>query len=139
MIKKKNLSQENKKTWEEYVNNPSDIYDKEKNGHNIFKKKNRFKFDLHGFSLDGANSKVREIILSCTEKKYSEILFITGKGNHSKNARDVYSSKDLGKLRFSVPEYINSDKQISKLIVSVSGAAPKDGGDGAILIKLRNL
>ena len=66
-------------------------------------------------------------------------IIITGKGNHSKNDRDVYSSKDLGKLRFSVPEYINSDKEISKLIVSVSGAEPKDGGDGAILIRLRNL
>ena len=66
-------------------------------------------------------------------------MFITGKGKHSKNDRDVYSSKDLGKLRFSVPEYINSDKEISKLIVSVSRAETKDGGDGAILIKLRNL
>ncbi len=139
MIKKKDLSQENKKAWEEYVKNPSDIYDKENSNHNIKKKKSRFKFDLHGFSLDRANNKVKEIILFCTEKKYSEILFITGKGKHSKNDRDVYSSKDLGKLRFSVPEYINSDKEISKLIVSVSRAETKDGGDGAILIKLRNL
>ena len=39
MIKKKDLSQENKKAWEEYVNNPSDIYDKENSSHNILKKK----------------------------------------------------------------------------------------------------
>ena len=76
VIKKKDLSQEDKKAWEEYVNNPSDIYDKENSSHNISKKKSRFKFDLHGFSLDGANNKVKEIILSCMEKKYSEIISI---------------------------------------------------------------
>ena len=31
MIKKKDLSQEDKKTWEDYINNPSDVYDKENN------------------------------------------------------------------------------------------------------------
>ena len=31
MIKKKDLSQEDKKTWEDYIKNPSDIYDKDKN------------------------------------------------------------------------------------------------------------
>ena len=138
MIKKKDLSKEDSEVWQSYIKNPTDVYDKD-SGNKSINRKERFKFDLHGFSLDGANNKVKEIILSCMEKKYSEILFITGKGNHSKNDRDVYSSKDLGKLRFSVPEYINSNKEISKLIVSVSGAEPKDGGDGAILIKLRNL
>ena len=30
MIKKKDLSVENKKAWEDYIKNPSDIYDKDK-------------------------------------------------------------------------------------------------------------
>ena len=31
MIKKKDLDQDDKKAWEEYIKNPSDIYDKDKN------------------------------------------------------------------------------------------------------------
>ena len=33
----------------------------------------------------------------------------------------------------------NSDKELSKHILSIEGANEKDGGEGAILIKLRNL
>ena len=49
MIKKKDLSQENKKAWEEYVKNPSDIYDKEKSSHNIPKKKTDLNLIFMGF------------------------------------------------------------------------------------------
>ena len=44
---------------------------------------NKFRFDLHGLTLDEANKKVKEIIKSCSEKNYREILLITGKGLHS--------------------------------------------------------
>ena len=66
MIKKKDSTQEDKKTWEEYIKNPSDIYDKEKDISNNVQRKERYKFDLHGFSLDEANNKVEEIILCKT-------------------------------------------------------------------------
>ena len=108
MIKKKDLSQVDKKTWENYIKNPSDIYDKDGNLFNNTNQNKRFRFDLHGFTLDDANKKVREIILSCLENKYKEILFITGKGLHSTNEKDVYTSKEFGKLKFSVPEFIKS-------------------------------
>ena len=138
MIKKKVLSQEDRKIWEDYIKDPSDIYDKEKN--NQKKKKNfRFKFDLHGFTLDGANNKVREILFFCVENKYRELLLITGKGIHSINDKDAFISKDFGKLKFSVPEYIKLDPELNKLIISVNEADLKDGGEGAILIKLKNL
>ena len=64
---------------------------------------------------------------------------ITGKGIHSTNEKDSYVSKDFGRLKFSVPEFIKSDHELNKLIISVSEAAIKDGGEGAILIKLKNL
>ena len=139
MTKHKNLSPEDKKNWEDYIKNPSDIFDKDKTNSINTKKKNRFRFDLHGFTLDQANKKVKEIILSCTEKKYKEILFITGKGKHSTNDKDIYISKDLGRLKYSVPEFINSDQELSSLIVSIQDAKIKDGGEGAIIIKLKNL
>ena len=138
MNKKKDLSREDIKVWEEYTKNPSDIYDKERNFKGINRNK-RFKFDLHGFTLEEANLKVKELIFFCSMKSYREILFITGKGLHSTNDQNIYSSKDLGKLKFSVPEFIKSDQELTKLIISIEEADVKDGGEGAILIKLKNL
>ena len=139
MTKYKDLSPEEKKNWEDYIKNPSDVFDKEKTNSINTEKKSRFRFDLHGFTLDQANKKVKEIILSCIEKKYKEILLITGKGKHSTNDKDIYKSKDLGILKYSVPEFINSDQELSSLIVSIRDAKIKDGGEGAIIIKLKNL
>ena len=138
MNKKKDLSQEDKKTWENYIKDPSDIYDKDKSNQKIIRKE-RFKFDLHGFTLNEANKKVKEILLFCIKNKYKELLLITGKGLHSTSDKDAYISKDFGKLKFSVPEFIRSDLEINKLIISINEANVKDGGDGAILIKLKNL
>ena len=138
MTKKKDLSREDVKVWEEYTKNPTDIYDKERNL-KVSKRNKRFKFDLHGFTLEEANLKVKELIFFCSMKSYREILFITGKGIHSTNDQNIYSSKDLGKLKFSVPEFIKSDQELTKLIISIEEADVKDGGEGAILIKLKNL
>ena len=139
MTKYKDLSPEDKKNWEDYIKNPSDVFDKDKTNSINTEKKRRFRFDLHGFTLDEANKKVKEIILSCIEKKYKEILFITGKGKHSTNDKDIYISKNLGRLKYSVPEFINSDQELSSLVVSIQDAKIKDGGEGAIVIKLKNL
>ena len=139
MIKKKDLDQDDKKAWEEYIKNPSDIYDKDKNYSNKNQRKERFKYDLHGYTLEDANKKVKEIILSCKENKYKEILLITGKGLHSTNDRDIYVSKNLGTLRYSVPEFIKSSEELNDFIISIKEADIKDGGDGALLIKLKNL
>ena len=68
---------------------------------NIFDKENidsdpisnkRYKFDLHGYTLDNANTKVRELIFFCLNKKYKEILLITGKGIHSDSDSDIYAN-----------------------------------------------
>ena len=139
MTKHKDLSPEDKKDWEDFIKNPSDIFDKDKTNSLKTEKKSRFRFDLHGFKLDQANKKVKEIILSCVDKKYKEILLITGKGKHSTNDKDIYTSKDLGRLKYSVPEFITSDQELSSLIVSIQDAKIKDGGEGAIIIKLKNL
>ena len=60
---------------------------------------------------------------------------ITGKGLHSK-VESVYSSKNFSKLKFSIPEFLKTDKEISKYIKSVLPADKNRGGEGAILIKL---
>ena len=139
MIKKKDLSKEDINTWKSYIKNPSDIYDKDKNSLQNQERKDRFKFDLHGYTLDEANLKVRDLIITCAKNNYKEILLITGKGLHSNSDSDAYVSKNLSKLKYSVPEFIKSNEELSKLIISLSDADLKDGGEGAILIKLKNL
>ena len=139
MTKKKNISQEDINTWNNYIKNPTGIVDKDHAQKTNLPKGHRFSFDLHGFTLIDANHKVKEIILSCVKKNYKEILFITGKGIHSNTDKDVYVSKDLSKLKYSVPQFIKSDLDLSKHILSVSNADLSDGGDGAIIIKLRKL
>tara|TARA_B100001939_G_scaffold72328_1_gene60532 strand:- start:53 stop:469 length:417 start_codon:yes stop_codon:yes gene_type:complete len=138
VIKKKDLSKEDRKIWENFIKDPSGIYDKDKNNQKTVRRE-RFRFDLHGFTLDDANKKVKEILFFCIKNKYKELLLITGKGLHSTSDKDAYISKDFGKLKFSVPEFIRSDLEINKLIISINEANVKDGGDGAILIKLKNL
>ena len=138
MIKKKDPSQEDKKTWEEYIKNPSDIYDKDQGVSNSIQRRERYKFDLHGFTLDEANNKVKEIIEYCLKNKFKELLLITGKGIHSTSDEDTYISKNLGKLKYSVPEFIKTS-ELNKFIISISDAEKKDGGEGAIIIRLKNL
>ena len=137
MKKKDTVSKQDKEDWQKFLEYSSSLPDKDSiNQKNNINKK--FKFDLHGFTLDEANKKVREIIQSCSLKNFQEILLITGKGLHS-NQDDIYKSSKLGKLRYSVPEFIKSNSEISKLIISVEIPSEKDGGEGALLIKLRRL
>ena len=123
-----------KKDWEEFIRDPKNIFDKEsKETTKAFK--NTFRFDLHGYTLENANKKVKEIVIKCINNDYKEILLITGKGLHSK-VESVYSSKNFSKLKFSIPEFLKTDKEISKYIKSVLPADKNRGGEGAILIKL---
>ena len=139
MIKKKNISQEDINTWKNYIKNPTGITDKDNIQKYSQSNHRRFKYDLHGFTLLEANEKVKEIILLCLKENYKEILLITGKGIHSNTEKNVYASKNLSKLKYSVPEYIKSDLDLSKNIASISNAGKIDGGDGAIIIKLKKL
>ena len=138
MKKTRSISSTDEKDWEKYIDNPKDIFDKDTE-HKKKEKKIRYKFDLHGFPLIEANQKVRELIIDCHEKKYAEILIITGKGLHSNTDKDVFKSKKLSKLRFSIPEYINSDIDLKKKIISIMSATNEDGGEGALLIRLKSL
>jgi len=138
VIKKKNPNQEDKKTWEEYIKNPSDIYDKDQGAFDGAQRRERYKFDLHGFTLDEANTKVKEILEHCVKNKFRELLLITGKGIHSTSDEDVYISKSLGKLKYSVPEFIKNS-ELKKFIISIKDAEKGDGGEGAIIIRLKNL
>ena len=139
MKKKKDLSDLDIVEWEEYLKNPKDIFDKERVSQKKIDSNHRLRFDLHGFTLTGANQKIRELIINCQERNFNEILLITGKGLHSNTNQNTYVSKELSKLKFSVPEYINSNKDLLARIYSIEQASIADGGEGAIIIKLKKL
>jgi len=137
--KKENISDTDKKLWEEYLKNPKDLFDKELKNKNPQNRNERYRFDLHGFTLLEANKKARELIIYCQENNFKEILLITGKGLHSNTDQNTYVSKELSKLKFSVPNYIKTQKNLLDKIVDITPAKINDGGEGAIIIKLKKL
>ena len=139
MKNKDDISKTDKLQWEEYTRNPKDVFDKEIQLKKKKIYKTRYRLDLHGYNLLDANKKIKEILLNNHINKYSEILLITGKGIHSNSDDNTYVSKDLSKLRFSIPDYINSSPDLLNKIESISNAPIKEGGDGALIIKLKNL
>jgi DNA-nicking Smr family endonuclease len=137
--KKEDISKLDKESWAEYLKNPKDIFDKELEGKKSSNRPERYRFDLHGFTLSEANEKIKELIDSCQKKNFKEILLITGKGLHSDVDKNTYVSKDLSKLRFAAPEYIKSQKELFDKVLEIKRADMQDGGDGALIIKLKKL
>ena len=136
MKKKSTLSEKDKKIWEDYLKNPSDVKDKEE--YESEKKKFlRYKFDLHGLSIEEATKKVSEIIENCYDKGVSEILLITGQGHHSNLEKNVYVSKDHSTLKGTIPEFIKNTSSLYSKIAKIDNALPREGGKGALVIRLR--
>ena len=96
------------------------------------------KLDLHEFSLIEANKVVKNFIINSFNSGYKKILIVTGKGLRSKSHENPYVSEKLSVLRYSIPEYIKNDENLSSKINSISTADIKDGGEGAIYIFLKN-
>ena len=84
------------------------------------------KLDLHGYRLKEAETLFFEFLRKSFNLKKRNILVISGKGEHGK-----------GKIKLNIPIWIASPS-LSHLIHFYSFAAPKDGGNGAFYIRLRN-
>ena len=138
MKDKDKISKIDKKNWQDYVNDPKDIYDKDAGIKNNVAQ-TRYKFDLHGLTFQEAKKKVGEVINYCSTKQFKEILLITGKGIHTKNEKNIFVSKDFSKLQYLIPEYINSDENLINKISEIKKADPSSGGDGALILKLKKL
>jgi len=137
--KKEGVSDTEKKIWEDYIKNPKDVFDKDLENIKESDHTNRYRFDLHGFTLLEANKKIKELIIYCQNKNFKEILLITGKGLHSNTDQNTYVSRELSKLKFAVPEYIKTQKDLLDKIISIDAAETYDGGEGAFIIKLKKL
>ena len=132
----KNISDKDKKDWENFLSKKETLPDKD------FKidKNNKLgesTIDLHGYNLDEANKKIKDLILKSYKQQVSRLKVITGKGLHSKNENDPYISKDFGILKNSVPEYIKNNNELIHLVKEIKEAEIKDGGSGALYIYLK--
>ena len=95
------------------------------------------KIDLHGYTLDEANLKTKELILSYYKQNIYKVIIITGKGSKSDNEKNPYISKDLSLLKYSVPHYLKTNESLKQVIKNISQADIKDGGEGAFYVYLK--
>ena len=132
----KNISDKDKKDWENFLSKDESLPNKDIN---ISKNKiiTSKSCDLHGYSLDEANKKINDLIRDSYEVGISKLIIVTGKGLHSENKKNPYISKDLGILKYSVPEYIENNQELMCLINDIKEASIEDGGSGAFYIYLK--
>ena len=132
------LPDKDKKDWEAFLASNEKLKDKDQTE---FRKNSpdTKTLDLHGFTLEEANNKVKEFINSSYLNNVKKLIIVTGKGLHSKNYENPYVSKDLSILKYSVPEYIKKNKNLMKKIIELKEADIKDGGSGSFYIYLKNL
>ena len=131
-----NISDKDKKDWQSFVLSKDKLPNKD------FKpqKKNTLKvrsIDLHGYTLEHANNAVEEFILKAYEEKVGKLIVVTGKGIHSNVEMDPYVSKNLSILKYSVPEFINNNQKLMRVINDIQDATIEDGGSGAFYIFLK--
>ena len=130
------ISDKDKKDWENFLSKNEKLQNKDVD---ISKyKTTKIKTcDLHGYSLNEANQKVKDLIFKSYKDGVSKLVIVTGKGIHSQNEKDPYVSRDLGILKYSVPEYIKNNKELMSLINDIQDANIEDGGSGAFYILLK--
>ena len=132
----KKITDKDKKDWENFLSKNDKLPDKDIFSSN--KKNNKTQvIDLHGFGLDDANNEIERFIFDCYHKGLSKLRVVTGKGIHSQNYKDPYISKNLGILKYSIPEFIKGNNDLMNIISSFESASIEDGGDGAFYIYLK--
>ncbi len=130
------ISNKDKKDWENFITGS----DKLENKDQINKGKVSLRtksIDLHGYTLEEANKFIEKFIKKSYLENVKKIIVVTGKGLHSQNEKNPYLSKDLSILKYSVPEFIEHNKDLMNKIIEIKDADIKDGGDGAFYIYLK--
>ena len=144
------ISKEDKKIWSEYIskidsyslniNSNKKIIGKKSFSNTNFKETKSFSklikkgllrvdsvIDLHRYRLNDARIAIKKFIVMAYNRKHKNILVITGKGKDN-----------AGVLKTELPNWL-CEKEISKYMVSHMPAPKKLGGEGAVLIRLKNI
>tara|TARA_B100000989_G_scaffold291161_1_gene265308 strand:+ start:460 stop:873 length:414 start_codon:yes stop_codon:yes gene_type:complete len=134
----KKLSKKDLKVWKDFIEGKEKLYNKD-----YFNKESKYKkkestIDLHGFSLNQANNKIEKFIKTCFEKKIEKLNIITGKGLRSRVEQNPYKSKDLGILKYSVPEFIKSNSELMRIIKKIEDNVDnKNSGLLTLFLKIK--
>ena len=131
-----NISDKDKKDWQTFISSKEKVTDKDYKS----QKKNLLKvrsIDLHGYTLEQANNAIERFILKAFEERVNKLIVVTGKGIHSDVEKNPYVSKDLSILKYSVPEFINNNQNLMRLINDIQDATIDDGGSGAFYVFLK--
>ena len=130
------ISEKDKKDWETFISSDEKLPNKDfkSSKQKYFKVKS---IDLHGYSLKDANKTIEEFIYQSFAERINKLIVVTGKGLHSQNEKNPYVSKDLSILKYSVPEFIENNKSLMKIIYEIKDASIDDGGGGAFYIFLK--
>jgi|TARA_B100001741_G_C16412215_1_gene532140 DNA-nicking Smr family endonuclease len=133
----KKISDKDKKAWEKFVNSKDRLHNKD-NQNKIDSILNLERsIDLHGYSLLDANTVIEKFLLKCYANGATKINIITGKGSRSKNKDDPYQAKDLSILKYSVPNFINENKELMKIIMKIDFDSVYNPSKGNFLIYLK--
>ncbi len=131
-----NISDKDKKDWHKFINSTEKLPNKDFK----YQKNKSIKvrsIDLHGFTLDDANKTIEDFINKAFSENINKLIIVTGKGLHSENEKDPYVSKELGILKYSVPEFITNNASLMNKINQITDAKIEDGGEGAFYIFLK--
>ena len=130
------ISDKDKKDWDRFISSNEKLPNKdfEHQKKKILKVRS---IDLHGYTLDEANKTIEDFINKAYFENINKLIIVTGKGLHSENEKDPYVSKDLGILKYSVPEFINNNASLMKMINEITDAKIEDGGAGAFYVFLK--
>ena len=131
-----NISDKDKKDWHKFINSTEKLPNKDFK----YQKNKNLKvrsIDLHGYTLDEANKTIENFINEAFSENINKLIVVTGKGLHSENEKDPYISKELGILKYSVPEFITNNDSLMNMINEITDAKIEDGGGGAFYIFLK--
>jgi len=130
----KKILDKDKQDWENFLNNKEKISNKDFDETINIRIEKIKKIDLHGFTIEEANKTIEQFIQKSFNENVTKIIVITGKGLRSKNVENPYLSKDLSILKYSVPEFIENNKDLMRIIIETTDAKIEDGGSGAFYI-----
>ena len=68
--------------------------------------------------------KLKNLLLNLLIRVIKNFLIITGKGLRSKSYDNPYVSEKLSVLKYSVPEYIKNDENLTNKISKISQSRP---------------
>ena len=131
------ITDKDKEDWKKFLESKEPLDNKDSSNKN-FKKHNVLRtIDLHGYTLEEANTEVKIFIEKCFHEGVANLNIVTGKGSRSNNIEDPYKSKDLAILKYSVPDYIKNNQDLMKKIIKIDFESVNSPLSGSFNILLK--